>query len=131
MGWGETVVGATPKRKILLMLVLLSREQGQQMILQILKAVEREEEVTREMKIILPFFLVQKINWASGPMSKRAFYLRNRVLPMGITILTSQARQEFSNNRMEDNFLSSRCRNSLRSTKLMEVVVGQMSKNWG
>lgn len=36
---------------------------------------EREEEVTREMKIILTFFLVQKINWASGPMSKRAFIL--------------------------------------------------------
>lgn len=100
------------------------------MILQILRAVEREN-VTREIKIIQAFFLVQKMNWASGPISKRAFYLGHRVLPVGIAILTSQAGQEFSNNSMEDNVLSSSCRNSLRSTKPVGVVVGGMSKNWG
>lgn len=101
------------------------REWGQQVILQILRAVEREEEVTREMKIILTFFLVQKIDWASGP--KRAFYLGHRILLMGKAILISWAGQEFSNS-MEDSVLSSRCRINLRSTKHMEVVVGGMSK---
>lgn len=70
------------------------REWGQQ----VLRAVEREE-VTREMKIILVFFLGQKINWASDP--KRAFFLGHRVLPIGMAILTSQAGQEFSSNSME------------------------------
>lgn len=32
----------------------------------------RKEEVNRVMKIILASFVVQKINWASDPMSKRA-----------------------------------------------------------
>lgn len=50
---------------------------------------------------------------------------------MGIAILTNQARQEFSNNSMQDSFLSSTCRNSLRSTKPMGVVVGEMCRNWG
>lgn len=99
--------------------------------MQILGAVEREEEVSREMKIILAFFLGQKINWDSSPMFKRAFYLWPRVLPMGVAILTCQAGQEFSNNSMEDNVLSSRCRNSLGSTKPTEVVVGGISKSWG
>lgn len=99
--------------------------------MQILGAVEREEELSREMKIILAFFLGQKINWDSSPMSTRAFYLWPRVLPMGVAILISRAGQEFSNNSMKDNVLSSRCRNGLRSTKPTEVVVGRMSKNWG
>lgn len=60
-------------------------ETESEVILQILRAVEREE-VTREIKIILAFFLVQKLNWASGLIPKRAFYLGHRVLPMGITI---------------------------------------------
>lgn len=46
---------------------------------------------------------------------------------MGKAILISWAGQEFSNS-MEDSVLSSRCRNNLRSTKHMEVVVGGMSK---
>lgn len=89
---------------------------------------EREEEVTKEMKIILTFFLVQKINW---PHVQEGFYLGHRVLPMGIAILTNQARQEFSSNNVQDSFLSSTCRNSLRSTKPMGVVVGEMCRNWG
>lgn len=40
----------------------------------------RNKVVTRVMKIILAFFLVQKINWGSGPMSKRALYLGHRAL---------------------------------------------------
>ncbi|RMC18686.1 hypothetical protein DUI87_04582 [Hirundo rustica rustica] len=62
------------------------------------------------------------MHWASGPMSKRAFYLGHRVLPMGIAIFTSQAGQEFSINSIEDNVLSCRCRNSLGFTKPMEVL---------
>lgn len=50
---------------------------------------------------------------------------------MGIAILTCQARQEFSNNSMQDRFLSSRYRNSLTSTKPVEVVVGERSRNRG
>ncbi|KAJ7396472.1 bridging integrator 1 [Pitangus sulphuratus] len=46
------------------------------------------------MKIILVFFLVQKMNWDSGPIYKRAFCLGYRGLLMGITILICQVLQK-------------------------------------
>lgn len=91
------------------------REWGQQILLQVLRVVEMEEEVTRVITNHPGLLLSAEDELGLWPHVQEGS-LEHRALPMGMAILTWKARQWFSKHSMGASFLtSSRCRSSLRS----------------